>query len=269
VPTIEESMARLDKLTRTDIVKVYNEQIGGTVGEIVFVGDFDEPALKQQLEAMLKDWKAKTEYARIPRTAKLDVASGIQKIETPDKENAVYVAGYQLAINDNDPDYPALVMANYILGASAFNSRIVDRLRVKEGLSYTASSSFSASAIDKYGGFSLYAICNPLKMEQLKKSTQAVVVEFFKDGVLEAELQEAKKGYLQERQVSRASSDLTILGQLSSGLYLGRTYQLTIDFEKKISALTVAQVNAAIRRHFAPGRFYIVEAGDFAKGAKK
>jgi zinc protease len=268
VPTITESMERVDKVTRSDIVKLYNEQIGGTVGEIVFVGDFDEAATQKQLETLLKDWKAKTESARIPRSAKIVMKGGTQRIETPDKENAVYVAGYQLAINDDDPDYPALVMANYILGASAFNSRIVDRLRVKEGLCYTAGSSFRASALDKYGVWSLNAICNPLNMDKLNKSMHEVLVEFFKNGVQEAELGDGKKAYLQERHVDR-ESDFTVLGELMGQLHLGRTYKDAITYEKRISALTVAQVNAAIQRHFAPGRFYIVEAGDFAKGAKK
>jgi zinc protease len=264
VPTIAESIERLDKVTRTDIVNIYNSQLGATVGEVVFVGDFDEQAAMKQVEEMLKGWKSKTAYERIPSVVKLDVAGGKEKIETPDKENAVYVAGYQIAMDDSDNDYPALVMANYVLGQSAFNSRIVDRLRTKEGLSYGAGSTFRAGSQDKAGSFGLYAICNPSNMTKLEKSMQEILTVFAKKGITEGELKEGVKGWLQERKVAR-SSDSSILGQLISQAYLGRTYQRSIEFEKQIMALTVEQVNAAIGRHFDPSRFYIVEAGDFAK----
>jgi zinc protease len=268
VPTIQESMERLDKVTRNDLVQIYNEQIGGSVGELVIVGDFDEPTAQKLCEAMLQGWKSKTPYERIPQTANTDVPGGKDKIETPDKENAWYYGGYQAAINDENPDYPALVMANYVLGASGFNSRIMDRLRQTEGLVYGAGSSFSASALDKFAKFGLYATCNPLNMEKLDKIMQEVLAEFRKKGVTAEELESAQKGWLQERKVAR-SDDSTVVTQLSNGLYLGRTYQKSIEFEKKVAALTVEQVNAAIQRHFTPDRFVIVKAGDFAKGQKK
>jgi zinc protease len=268
VPTIEESIAELDKTTRDDVVKAYNDFLGGTHGELVIVGDFDEVVLKQ-FEEMLSGWKSKVPYARIPAVAKTDVPGGKEKIETPDKENAVYVAGYQMAIDDSDADYAALLLANYVLGQSGFNSRIMDRLRQTEGLSYGAGSRFSAAALDKSGGWYLQAICNPDNMKKLDAVMQEVLADFAKRGIADKkELDQAINGFLQERKVER-SDDGVVLSSLLSQSYLGRTYQRTMDLEKQISGLTVDQVNAAIRRHFTPGRFYIVEAGDFARGEKK
>jgi len=264
VPTIAESIERVDKVTRDDVVKLYNEQLGATVGEIAFVGDFDEAATMKQVEALLAGWTAKTTYQRIPEVVTTDVPGGKEKIETPDKENAVYVAGYQIAMDDSDKDYPALVIGNYILGQSGFNSRILDRVRQKEGLSYGAGSSFRASSQDKAGSFRLYAICNPLNMTKLDQSMGEIIDLFAKQGVTQLELDEAIKGWLQERRVDR-SSDSTVLGQLIGQSYLGRTYQRTMELEKQVAGLTVERVNAAIQRHFEPSRFYFVEAGDFAK----
>jgi zinc protease len=264
VPTIAESIERNDKVTREDLVKLYNEQLGATAGEIAFVGDFDEQTTMKEVEAMLAGWRSPVSYQRIPEIIKTDVAGGKEKIETPDKENAVYVAGYLSAMDDTDKDYPALIMSNYVLGQSAFNSRIVDRLRQKEGLTYTAGSSFRAGSLDKAASFRLYAICNPLNITKLGTSMQDIIDVFRAKGVTKAELDDGIKGWLQERKVER-SSDATVLGQLIGQLYLGRTYQRTIDLDKRVSALTIEEVNAAIQRHFHPSRFYIVEAGDFAK----
>ena len=49
-----------------------------------------------------------------------------------------------MPIKDDDPDYPALLAGNFILGGGALSSRIADRLRQKGGLSYTAMSMFAA-----------------------------------------------------------------------------------------------------------------------------
>jgi zinc protease len=264
VPTIAESIERVDKVNREDLVKLYHEQLGAAVGEIAVVGDFDETATMKEIEAMLAGWKSTTIYQRIPDIVKTDVPGGREKIETPDKENAIYVAGYQIAMDDSDKDYPALIMGNYVLGQSGFNSRILDRLRQKEGLTYGAGSSFRAASLDKAGSFRLYAICNPLNINKLGGSMKEIVDLFAAKGVTQVELAEAIKGWLQEHKVER-SSDGTVLGQLIGQLYLGRTYQRSIELEKLVAGLTVEQVNAAIQRHFAPSRFYIVEAGDFAK----
>ena len=70
---------------------------------------------------------------------------------TPDKENAIYLAGLSVPIKDDNPDYPALLVGNFILGGGGLSSRIADRLRQKGGLSYTAMSMFAASPLDPRG----------------------------------------------------------------------------------------------------------------------
>jgi zinc protease len=265
IPTLAESIERLDHVTRTDVVEIYNEQLGAAVGEVAFVGDFDEQETLKHVEAMLKDWKSKTKYERIPTVVKLDVAGGKEKIETPDKANANYIAGFYLAMDDSDPDYAALVLANYILGQSGFNSRIMERLRQDEGLSYGAGSRFNASAQDKAASFMLSAICNPENMDKLDKVMNEVLKKYAKEGITEQkELDLGIQGLLQERKVARAD-DGSVLGSLIGQTYLGRTYERTIEFEKQLAAMTMERINAAIRRHFQPQRFYMVEAGDFAK----
>ena len=56
---------------------------------------------------------------------------------------------------------------------------------------------------------------------------------------------------------------------LRSNLYLDRTMQWTADNEAAIRALTVEQVNAAIKRHIKPDTLSVFVAGDFAGAARK
>ena len=84
------------------------------------------------------------------------------------------------------------------------------------------------------------------------------------EGFTEAELKDAKSGWLQSRNVSR-SQDRELVGRLSTYLFLDRTLEWDADFEKRLGALTVSDVNAAVKRWIQPDNLTIVEAGDFDK----
>ena len=58
-----------------------------------------------------------------------------------------------LNVRDDDPDYPALVLGNYMLGGGFLNSRLATRIRQKDGLSYGVGSQLQASSLDKSGRF--------------------------------------------------------------------------------------------------------------------
>jgi zinc protease len=88
-----------------------------------------------------------------------------------------------------------------------------------------------------------------------------------KEGFTEAELAEAKKGWLQGEEVSR-TSDPALASALSEYLSLERTMKFDAAVEDQVRKLTIAQVNDAMREFIKPGSISIVMAGDFAKAAK-
>ena len=55
-----------------------------------------------------------------------------QSLNTPDKANATVAAGMRFRVTDQDPDYPAMVLANYMIGGHS-TSRLYARIRTKEG----------------------------------------------------------------------------------------------------------------------------------------
>jgi len=103
-------------------------------------------------------------------------------INTPDKENAVYGAGLKFAMNDLSPDYSALEIGNYILG-NGFSSRLMDRLRQKEGLCYAVGSQLGVDSQDKASQFLMYAICNPENIDKVDKGAVEELTKLLKDGI--------------------------------------------------------------------------------------
>ena len=115
------------------------------------------------------------------------------KIETPDKANAIFIATQAFPIGQGHPDYPALVMGNYMLGGGFLNSRLAKRIRQKDGLSYGVGSNFNAGAIDKTGSFMAYAIYNPENREALEKAFREEIDKVRTEGFTEEEPRRCKK----------------------------------------------------------------------------
>ena len=267
VPTLAESIGRLEAVTVDQVKRLYAEQLGAGAGELAVVGDFDPAAALEEADKILKGWKSGVAYHRVERPAK-PVPGSLDRINTPDKENAIYLAGLTMPLTDTDPEYPALVVGNYLLGAAPLASRLSNRVRGKEGLSYGVMSQVGASALDKAGQFLIFAITNPKNLAKVDAAIGEEVGKFLKEGVSASELEEAKKAYLQAQKGQRAN-DRVLASQLAESLHAGRTFAYYADLEKKIDAVQPGAVKKAFDTLVDPKKLVVVEAGDLSKAGKK
>ncbi len=263
VETPDEALASYTAATLDDAKKFHGDFYGASVGELALVGDFDPKETVENVTRLFGDWKSPRAFERIPHPYQA-IALSKESVETPDKANAFYIAGQNLRLRDDDPDYPALVLGDYMLGGGFLNSRFATRIRQKEGLSYGVGSELSASPLDSSGSFVSYALYAPQNAGRLETAMREEMDRVLKDGFTDSEVAEAKKGYLQAQQVGRAQ-DSSLARALAGSMYLKRTLAWDEDFEKKIAALTPADVAAAMRKHLDPAQFTVVKAGDFAK----
>jgi zinc protease len=264
VPTIEDSVQRLEAVTLDEVKALYASQLGGRHGEFVVAGDFEPAAVVVEMDDALKGWQPAVEYRRIDRPAETGIKGERVVIETPDKANAVYIAGLVWPMKDTDADNPALEMANFLFGGGSLSSRLGNRVRQKEGLSYGVGSQFAASALDPSARFSIFAISNPANVEKVDRVIREELDKLLKEGVSLAELEEGKKAFL-ESQKQQRGTDSQLAEMLRAELEAGRTFGYYVDLEKKIVALTPAEVSAAFRKAIDPARLVIIHAGDFRK----
>ena len=264
VPTLSERLEWTRKVSLDQVRALYHGYLGADHGELVMIGDFEPSEILPILGKTFEGWKAEKPYARIERPIPPDLKPERETIQTPDKANAVYLAGMQMPLKDSDPDYPALLAGNYVLGGGSLSSRIADRLRQKGGLSYTAMSMLSADPLDAHAMLMILAIYNPINVDKVATGVDEEIRRLLRDGVKPDELERAKKGYLQQQQQMR-TSDTILAVILSEDLYVGRTLQFQADLEEKIQALTPAAVDAALRKHIDPKQLSVITAGDFGK----
>ena len=263
ISSSEESIAELNAATLEQAKQFYKDFYGSSNSQLTVIGDFDQQEIAKLASDLFGNWKSPKPFVRVPSLYK-DVAPGNQSFPTPDKANAFFVAGFNLKIRDDNADYPALLLGNYMLGGGFLNSRLAARIRQKEGLSYGVGSGINISALDEYGRFTAQAIYAPQNVDKLEAAFKEEIARMLKDGFTAEEVEAAKSGYLQSRQVSRAQ-DNELAGRLNNYLFFGRTLQWDADLDAKLQALTPEQIVAAMRRHMDPSKITIVKAGDFAK----
>jgi zinc protease len=261
--TLEEDIADV-KSAKLDELKAFHHDFYGTVpSEMAIVGDFDPKTVVPLVDGLFGAWKAPMHVAPVLRKH-AEVAPMHKTLNTPDKENGFYTARMNLDLNVDDPDYPALMLADYIFGGGGLKSRLMDRIRQKEGLSYGGGSNLSAGDMDRAGSFTISAIAAPQNLAKVDTAVHEELARVLKDGFTAAELAGAKSGLMQQRIQNRAE-DGTLAAGWTSYLYRGRTYEWSADFEKRMMAVTLPQLNAAFRKLIDPARLSVVMAGDQSK----
>ncbi len=267
VGTFDEDVADLKALKVEDAKKFYSDFYGANNATMAVVGDFDSNEVKALANEIFGSWKSAQPFTRIANTAQ-SVPTVNESIETPDKANAFFVAAYNFEFRDDNPDYAAVVLGNYMLGGGFLNSRLATRIRQKDGLSYGVGSQFSAGALDPVGSYFAFAIYAPENVEKLEKAYREEIEKVVKEGFTAEEITAAKSGWLQGRTVTRAQ-DRSLANSLNNYLFIKRDLSWDEALEKKVEQLTPEQINGAMKKHLKLESMNIIKAGDFAKAKAK
>lgn len=266
-PTFDEIAEDVAAVDAGQLAAFHRRFYSAAAGEFSAVGDFDAEAVQRALVVAFADWRAPAAgpqaYERLPHPL-VEVAPAAFKLKTPDKQNANLRTALALPLSDHDADYPALLMANYLFGGST-SSRLWTRVRETEGLSYDVRSSIDWNRIEANSTWAVSAIFAPQNRAKVEAAVMAELDKARREGFNQAEFEAGRKGLLNTLRLMRAQ-DPVVAGQLTSNLYLGRTFAFSQQVDDKISALTLDQVNAALRKYLDSSRWSIAWGGDFKEG---
>ncbi len=261
-PTFDEQIERLNAATVEESREFWSSFYGSEGGTIAVVGDFDADETVAVLEELFGDWDAPQPYERVADPYR-EVEVATVDIETPDKTNAMMMAVTSFSMRDDDEDYPALVMANYMLGGGFLSSRLATRIRQQEGLSYGVASQIVAPPIDDSAVFMTFAIFAPENADKVVAAYRDEVEKALEDGFTDEEFEAARRGYLDAQQNGR-SQDRALASMLNGNLFFARTMAFTAAQERAIGALTLDEVNGALRQYISLDDISIFRGGDFA-----
>jgi zinc protease len=259
--TPDEMVEDVNALTLAQLRDFHARFYGASAGEFAAVGDFDPAAVRTALAAAFGEWQSSAPYVRVPRPGWPDRPVHLL-LQAPDKQNAVMLVRERLPITNRDPDYPALMMADYLLGGGS-TSRLWKRIRETEGLSYSVGTSVDWSRFEPNSGWQAYAIFAPQNRAKVEAGLTQEVASALKSGFTQKELDEGIASILSFRRLGRAQ-DANLASALSENLFLGQTFARSAEVDAAIGRLTLEDVNGALRKYIDPTRFRAAFAGDFA-----
>lgn len=262
--TIDEETAAIKALDVQAVKDFYNGYYGLGKSTLVAIGTFKGQTVSDFMAKEFKGFVSEHQYAEIPDPYEGNVATN-EKILTPDKKNAWTFGYLPIKMSTETEDYAALEIATTIMGGGFLNSRIADRLRQKDGVSYGAGGGLGAddNIKDQNSQLWIYAIYNPDNYDKVQQGFREELDRLIADGVTQEELDNAVNGWIQAQSVSRAK-DNELAGAINNNLYYQRTMAFQKNTEDKVAKLTVADVNRAVKKYLKPlSQWTVVNAGDF------
>ncbi|MBP7493139.1 MAG: insulinase family protein, partial [Rhodoferax sp.] len=261
--TLDETLVQVQATSRDEVRAFHRDFFGASNAELSIVGDFDPGQAQQVIADTLGQWVSPSRYAWMEE-AHFDVPPLRQVINTPDKENGFYLARLNLELRDDDPDYPALMVGGYLFGGAGMDSRLLQRIRQKEGWSYDGGAGFGVGALDRAASFTISAIAAPQNLPRVEAAVREELDRLRQQGFSAEEVAGAQSALMQTN-VRARTQDANLASGWIDYLYLGRTFAWGKGLEDKIRALTLEQVNAAWQRAIDPAQLSVVLAGDQAK----
>jgi zinc protease len=261
-PTVDEQIAEVTAAQLDQARSFHARFYGADHAQLAIVGDFDGDEIAKLATELFGSWKSAAPYERIRHPYRSHSAKEL-RIETPDKANAYYVAGMNISLNDRNPDYPAFLLADQIMGGPPGN-RLWKRVREKDGVSYSIGTALDVAKEDDNTSFRLGAIYAPENVEKLRAGIRDELERSLREGFGGPEFSAFRDGLLLERRIARAQ-DESLSHRLADNLYLGRSMAFSGEVDRRLGMLTPEDVQAVFRKYVDPAKFVTVAAGDFAK----
>ena len=149
-------------------------------------------------------------------------------------------------MKEGDPEFYKARVAMFILGSSGFGSRLMEEVRVKRGLAYSAYSRLSVAKTNTY--FSGYLQTKLESQDEAIKTVNEVIDTFVREGATQGELDQARK-FLLGSEPLRVETLSQRLGRTFSEYYQGKPLGYSLQELEMIRTLTLEELNDFIKRH--------------------
>ncbi len=244
-------------ISREDLVEFHKRNFVANNALIAVVGDVKTKQVKKALEKHFSSWKQGepevAEYTPAPdRTSKQ-----IYLFHRPGSVQTEYRVGH-LGLRAKDPDWPAVVVGNRVLGGGA-DARIFMNLREDKGWTYGAYSSYSRSP--DLGSFSTWASVGTDVTDSALVELMGELERISSESVTEEELNNAK-AYLIGNFPNTIETPNQIAGQIIQVKQLGLGKDHLEKYRDRLAKVTVEDVARVMKKHLRPDNVAIVLVGD-------
>lgn len=249
-------VATVEKLTRDDLVGFYRRHYDRRYAVVALIGDVTRAEAEAIAEEVTRDLP-QGDRTEPPLARVSALAAGARQVIAHPASQAHILIGAP-GIRRDDPDYFPLVVGNYVLGGGGFVSRIIEEVRQKRGLAYSAYSYFSP--LRRAGPFVIGMQTERKQAGEALRVANTVLRDFVANGPTEEELRAARKNIIGSFPL-RIDSNRKILNHLALIGY----YRLPLDYLERYTTLvegvSVADIKDAFARRVDPERMVTVVVG--------
>jgi len=237
------TLESVKSIALNDVKSFINSHLSISNLIVVLGGDVDLATAKKQIAQVI---------ATLPKGSSSKVKSykarekSKQSILKRETEQAYVYFGSPYNMSVNSEEYYKARVATFILGTGGFGSRLMEEIRVKRGLAYSAYARVNVSKSSSY--FTGYLQTKIESLQEAQKSVNAVVAEFVKDGVTQEELEQTKK-FLLGSEPLRVETMSQRLNRTFMEFYKGEKLGHSVRELEKIKKLKLKDLNAFIKEH--------------------
>ncbi|HEY9597460.1 MAG TPA: pitrilysin family protein [Cyanophyceae cyanobacterium] len=248
----------VQRISREDLVKFYQEHYRPDTTVLTLVGDFDPQKVRSLLETQLSGWQAKGKPPAL-NYPQVQLPKTVVQLNPvlPGKTQSITLLGYK-GIDRKDPRFYAALVLNQILGGDTLSSRLGTEIRDRQGLTYGIYSYFQAG--QHPGPFLIQMQTAPEDSQKAIASTLALLKEIKEQGVTAAEVAAAKRSITSQYPVALANPDDLAQTILRNEVY-GLSRSEIRDFISQMEGVTLEEVNQAAKELIHPDHLIVVTAG--------
>jgi zinc protease len=241
VPATGE-IATLEKITRADLLDFHRRHYVSGRAVVALIGDLS----REEADAIARRLTAKLPREGsgvLPAPVSLAIKGETRRIPHPASQSHILVG--MPGLKRGDPDYFPLLVGNYILGGGGFASRLLEEIREKRGLAYSAYSYFLP--LRDYGPFQVGLQTKKEQADLALSVVRETLKAFIDKGPTDRELKKAKDNLILGFPL-RIDSNRKILDNLAVIGFYGLPLDWLDQFTRRVSEVTVQDIQRAFSR---------------------
>jgi predicted Zn-dependent peptidase len=255
----EAVIQELQQITIDDVRQYHATHFGATEWTLAVVGDLEHDTVGSVVGETFEGWASHDAEPTHQVEGRADAEAGRSIVSMPDKSNVDVRMGHAVPIRRDHDDYPALYVGNYILGGD-FAARLMSTVRDEKGLTYHIGSGLSGVSTRYSGYWQTSVTLSHDALEEGIDATKEVIRQFVEEGVTEEEL-ESKKTTITGSYAVGLATTRRLAQSILTNAERGFDLDYLDHFPEEIEALTLDEVNEAVRTHLRPDAMHEALAG--------
>jgi zinc protease len=256
-PSIEQLVTDIQRTTADSIKAFHATNYGPQSMTLIFAGDIDFDQLTAAVGNAFEGWSGGVDYPT-DVFEQTENSNRIERVYIADKTSVSLRFAYNTGLQRTDEDYLPFMLGNYILGGS-FGSRLMQTVRKEQGLTYDIRSRHEGDILTP-GNWLLSASFSPTSMNEGIQATEAVVNDWFENGVTTQEVAAAIETLTGSYLVGLSTTS-RVANQVHSFVQRGFAPEYIDEYPKRLQDISAALVNAKIRQYIDPSKVIQVAAG--------